>query len=86
MLKTNSAPARQIFREIRANDSVAHDYISFIHRNFPDEEKNQYLGAEWKQAAQLIGINIAGLSVSEVIERVRATAQYQNALRNLYQR
>lgn len=85
MLKTNSEPARQIFREIRANDSVAHDYISFIHRNFPDEEKNQYLAAEWKQAAQHIGISTAGLSVSEVIERVRATAQYQNALRNLYQ-
>lgn len=84
MLKTDSEAARRIFREIRVTDSIAHDYISFIHRNFPDEEKNQYLTAEWKQAAQLLGINTARLSKTEVIQKVRAIANYQNALRDLY--
>jgi hypothetical protein len=84
MLKTNSEAARRIFREVRATDSVAHDYISFIHRNFPDEEKNQYLAAEWKQAARLMGINITGLSIQEVIHQVRSVSNYQDALRDLY--
>jgi hypothetical protein len=84
MLKTGSDTARREFRQIRAEDDVAHDYISFIHRNFPNEEVNQYLASEWKQVARNLGIDIRGLSVPQVIERVRAARNYQDALRNLY--
>lgn len=40
MLKTENESAREIFRRIRKEDAEAHRYISFIHRNFPKEEKN----------------------------------------------
>jgi hypothetical protein len=84
MLKTDSDIARQEFRQIRAEDDIAHDYISFIHRNFPKEEVNQYLTAEWKEAARKLNINIKGLPASQVIEHVRAQLNYQDILRNLY--
>lgn len=84
MLKTDSNAARQEFRHIRAEDNIAHDYISFIHRNFPKEEVNQYLAAEWRQAANNLGIDIKKLHGPQVIERVRAEHSYQDALRNLY--
>lgn len=84
MLKTGSNSARSEFRQVRAADDIAHAYISFIHRNFPNEERNQYLAAEWKQLARNLGINTKGLSVPEIINRVRTVQAYQEALRNLY--
>jgi hypothetical protein len=84
MLKTGSESARREFRHIRAVDDIANEYISFIHRNFPTEESNQYLAVEWKQVAHNLGIDIKGLSVPQVIERVRSVSTYQEALRNLH--
>lgn len=46
MLKTDNQHARNIFRDIRRRNAVADHYISFIHTNFPSEEKNQYTIAE----------------------------------------
>lgn len=83
MLKTNSESARNEFRETRATDNVAHDYISFIHRNFPSEEINQYTSAEWKQTARNLGINTTKLSRLQIIEEVRGLPNYQEALRNI---
>lgn len=84
MLKTNSEIARNELRQARTIDDVAHKYISFIHRNFPDEERNQYKSAEWKQTARNLDINIAKLSRLQIIERVRSVPNYRKALRNLY--
>lgn len=83
MLRTSSEAARRELREIRATDEVAHEYISFIHRNFPKEETSQYLVSEWERAAQRLRINTTGLSRSEIIKRVRAVTNYQNVLRNI---
>ena len=83
MLKTDSVAARKVFRESRAADDSIDAYISFIHSAYPDEEKNQYLTAEWKVVAANLGIGTLGLSKEQIIERVRAIPDYRRALRNL---
>ena len=81
MLKTQNAKPRRIFRELRSQDAVAHEYITFIHRNFQKEERNQYLAQEWIQLARHLGIkDISGLPKDQVIARVRAEyPNYQNS-------
>ena len=85
MLKTQNAEARRTFRELRTEDAVAYEYITFIHRNFPKEERNQYLVQEWVQLARHLGIkDISGLSKDQVIARVRAEyPDYQNSWGNI---
>ncbi len=84
MLKTNSEGARHIFKEVRATDEVAHTYISFIHRNFPNEERNQYSRSEWLQVAIRLGIETKGLAPADIMAQIQATPNYQDALRGLY--
>ena len=81
MLKTNSNEARKVFNAARAQDGVAHEFISFMHRNFPREEENTYSIAAWRAAAATLGINTAGLSADVLIERVRASPNYMTLLR-----
>jgi hypothetical protein len=83
MLKTSSGEARRELRRIRAEDDVAHDYISFIHRNFPDEERNQYLASEWQTVASRLNIVMGGLSKDALVELVRARSNYRDLLRAL---
>lgn len=84
MLKSNSDEARRRFRETRAADDVAHNYISFIHRNFPNEERNHYRAAEWRSVAEGLGISTAGLSLEELAEAVRrADPGYEQLMRSL---
>ena len=85
MLKTASAPAREAFRKIRAQEESAHNYISFIHRNYPDEEKNQYLADEWRRLAAKLGLAVAGLGKDELVALIRITAPqaYMSELRRL---
>ncbi len=85
MLKTESTPARQRFRQIRARDDSAHAYISFIHRNYPTEERNQYLTAEWKMVAARLGIAVAGLGKDQLVARILAQAPdlYRAELRRI---
>ncbi|PIR44939.1 MAG: hypothetical protein COV10_01900 [Candidatus Vogelbacteria bacterium CG10_big_fil_rev_8_21_14_0_10_51_16] len=82
MLKTNSADARKVFREVRKNNEVAHQYISFIHRNLPSEEKNQYLTNEWRILAQKLGIK-SDLEIEELLSQIRSKENYQEMLREL---
>lgn len=70
MIKTDSDSARQEFRKFRANDD-AHAYISFIHRNYPNEEENQYLASEWRTVAQNFGIQTKGLGKGDIIQLIR---------------
>ena len=62
MLKTSTSEARQEFGMIRAQDHVAHSFITFIHRNYPSEETNQYLAEEWRSLAEGYGLGWQGLS------------------------
>ena len=85
MLKTNNASARKIFREQRAGDVVAHEYISFIHRNFPEEEINQYTIAEWRQVGAHSGLIVRDKNASNIAQELRATTpEYQQLLRDLF--
>jgi hypothetical protein len=85
MIKTNSPSARQKFREFRANDDDAHTYISFIHRNYPMEEENQYLPDEWMAVAQFFGIQEAKkLKKKDIIPLIREKyPNYREQLRAL---
>lgn len=82
MLKTNSPEARGIFRQIRKDNETAHQYISFMHRNFPSEEKNQYLTEEWKEVAKKLGVDET-LGIDEMISEIRGQENYQEVLREL---
>jgi hypothetical protein len=86
MLKTNSPAARDVFRSARANDPVAHAYISFIHRNYPDEESNQYLLAEWKILANRLELNVQGINDKQrIIAAIRSAAtNYRDLLRDIF--
>jgi hypothetical protein len=84
MLKTDSDRARRIFRQARTEDEVAHAYISFIHRNFPKEEINQYTRSEWAQIAQEAGVPISGLPKGQLAAKLRESVRdYQERLRAL---
>jgi hypothetical protein len=83
MLKTASPEARDVFQKARADSETAHRYISFIHRNFPKEEENQYLTADWKAVAGESQISTNGLSRQEIIAIVRQQPDYMEMLRQL---
>lgn len=84
MLKTDNADARKVFRDQRAASEIAHEYISFIHRNFPDEEVNQYTVAEWCKVGTHAGLLVAGKNSSAIAAELRGTTpEYQQLLRDL---
>jgi hypothetical protein len=83
MLKTREDESRKIFRNIRAADPVAHEYINFIHRNFPKEEVNQYTVAEWRKVGDRASLKLAGKNARALAEELRRTVQgYQELLRD----
>jgi hypothetical protein len=67
MLKTGNESARRVFRQIRKESDSAHLFISFIHKNQPNEEVNQYLKSEWMTLAKIVGANISGIKKSHDI-------------------
>jgi hypothetical protein len=87
MLKTDGDSARAAFRTLRRQEQVAHDFISFIHKNFPDEEANQYVADEWKQVALAGGLqraDIKRMSKGTLMDLVRSTVpKYQDLLRTI---
>lgn len=83
MIKTDNEEARKVLREKRKSSSVADHYISFIHRNYPDEEKNQYTVAELRRVAEELNIECEGLSKESIYEKIAACAHYQQVLRDL---
>ena len=84
MLKTNSPLARAEFRRIRRENQTAHDYISFIHRNFPDEEANQYTADEWRSIAAQSGVATVGLNKERLLAVIRShIINYREILRTL---
>ena len=85
MLKTGSDSARQEFRRIRFENSTAHEYISFIHRNRRDEEVNQYMKAEWVALAQHLRVAIhTKATASEIRDAIeKANPDFRDQLRQL---
>ena len=83
MLRTSSDSAHQDFKEIRKESDIAHEFINFIHRNFPDVENSQYSKDEWEKAAYHYRINAKKISKPKIIEQVRKMRGYQNILRKL---
>jgi len=71
MLKTNSADARKILRQLRATDPDVDKYVSFIYSSFPDEELNHYSIGEWRDIARSLNLETSG-SKQEIAARVRA--------------
>jgi hypothetical protein len=80
MIKTDTAAARIAFRRLRRENEIIHEYISFIHKNFPQEESNQFLLTERKAIAQLFGVDSA-LSAEEFWKLVRSNPDYHTKLR-----
>ena len=83
MLKTDNDHARTIFRNIRKQNPVADHYISFIYRNFPEEEKRQFTVSELRNAAVALGIEVSGKNKNELYNSIRSVDAYQTVLRDL---
>ena len=83
MLKTDNPHARNIFRDIRRRNAVANHYISFIHTNFPSEEKNQYTIAELREVASMLGIEIRGGNKDVLYNAIRSVDGYQTVLKHM---
>jgi len=84
MLKTSNNDMRNVFREIRAKNEIAHEYISFIHRNFPEEEFNQYTAEEWKKLSSSLSLPSNKGKKDTVITIRETITEYKEGLRNLY--
>lgn len=85
MLGARSPEAKSVLREFRRNDNVAHEYISFIHRNRPDKEKAAYTVAELRRAVdELLGVDASGLSADDclLVLRERTGSDYMGWLRD----
>jgi len=83
MLKTANADARAVFNQARLEDDVAHEYVSFIHRNFPNEEWNAYSTADWRRLfTSVTGKQPGALSIPQMQEAVAAeNPDYRELLR-----
>lgn len=83
MIKTDNESARSTFRRIRKSNPVADHYISFIHKNYPNEEKNQFTTAELRKVAEHLGISNCPNSKDALYRQVSNIEGYQGALRDL---
>lgn len=82
MLKTSSPKARTVFQRLRATDDVVHDFVTFVHRNYPREEENTYRLLEWQKVAELLGLDTNG-PTHELLARVRQQPNYADLLRKV---
>ena len=84
MLKTNSVVARDAFREWRAKSDDVHDFVCFMHQQYPREEMNQYLLDEWRHCAKTLGLgNYERLSREKLYRRVAEESGFRETLRAL---
>ncbi len=83
MLKTRGAEAKRVFRQIRHESDVADQYIEFIHRNFPDEERNHYSKPEWQSVALKLGIDPDHKELTDLHEEIRSNPGYLEILKEL---
>lgn len=83
MLKTDNQNARNVFRNMRRQNAVADHYISFIHTNFPNEEKNHYTIAELRETALRLGIDVHSGDKDSLYHAIRSVEGYQTILKNI---
>lgn len=83
MLKTDNQYARTVFRDARRQNPIADHYISFIHTNFPNEEKNQYTIGELRKVAEILEIETANKNKDSLYDAIRSVAGYQEELKKL---
>jgi len=84
MLKCDSPKARKIFRQVCKKNDTAWNFASFIHRNLPAEEENQYLKSDWTKAAEELGLHDIPTKQNDLVQQVRATGdRYRAVLRSL---
>ena len=84
MLKCDSPKARKVFRQICKANDTAWNFASFIHRNLPGEEENQYLKGDWAKAAEKLGLQDIPTKQSDLVQKVRAAGvRYRTVLRSL---
>ncbi len=81
MLKTDNKEARTVFRQIRKESKTADHYISFIHRNFPSEEKNQFTVSEFRKVAAHLGITNCPNGKDALYRAISSVDNYQCALK-----
>ena len=82
MVKTRSPEAAMVLRRIRYRNSAAHGYTCFIHRNFLNEERNQYNNSEWTKFARSYGIDTRNRQLDEIISQIQALdPNYREKLR-----
>lgn len=89
MLQTSSVQDHREFCKVRAENDVAHNYISFIHRNYPDRELSQYKKQEWLTLAEHLGVSTRNtgkqLKIEELVNLIRSVApDYQDHLREIH--
>ena len=85
MLKTRGPSASRRFKLARFEDETAHEFISFIHRNYPGEEASQYVGKDWRKLAEEHEIaNWKRLKKEDLVTTIRANVpDYRETLRDL---
>lgn len=83
MLKTRRSEARRTFRRLRREDAISKRYIDFIHRNYPNEERNHYSRGEWNLVAQQLGINPSGRDLADLHKEIRTDSRYSELIQNL---
>jgi hypothetical protein len=84
MLKTNGKEASGVFRQLRADSAVCHQYVSLIHEFYPDEEINQYGVSEWRSFAKSLGIPETG-SKGEIRDAIsHSLTDYRDRLRTFF--
>lgn len=85
MLKTRSADARKVLINLRASDDGTHDFISFMHRNFPKEEQSTYPVAVWRDLASKLQIDAIDVNTDALITKVREFNGYMDLLRKIHE-
>lgn len=67
---------------MRSESDAAHQFISFIHRNYPREEENTYRRDDFKKLAKQLQIK-DGLEHDVLLAEIRKHSNYMDLLRNL---
>lgn len=84
MLKTSGKEASGVFRSLRAESDVCHQYISLIHEYYPKEELNQYGVSEWRSFARSLRVMADGDSW-EIRDAIRQSVpDYRDRLRTFF--
>jgi hypothetical protein len=85
MLKTDNDSARAIFRSLRRKNDVVHRYISFIHKQYPNEELNHYRKSEWQTMLRYFKLDAGRLGAAELQALLRNTVpDYQESIREIF--